>query len=447
MGKPTGFMDYERRDATDIDPVERVKDYEYFHIELADADRKKQAGRCMDCGVPFCQAGIVLNAKPIGCPLHNLIPEWNDCLWNNSPEEALERLLLTNCFPEFTGYVCPAPCERACECVKIGQAVTINANERYIIERAFEQGLMQPRVPRRRSGKRIAVVGSGPAGLTAATLLNQRGHSVTVYERDATPGGLLVYGIPNMKLPKSIVARRIELLEAEGIVFKCGVDVGRDVTIGALATENDAVILAIGAQQPRVVGFEDEAHAACYALDYLDAVAREQLGEAALSAAFNAAGKTVAVIGAGDSANDCIATALRQGAVDVMQFIRRPAQDYAPMTDYAHIEAAAVLGHDIRRFQTQVAAVHADDAGQISELVLTTPEGEQTVKTQMLIVASGFSGAESYATEGIGLGEDDGVFRAGDMQLGSTLVVRAMADARQAARKADCYLMGYSSIC
>lgn len=447
MGKPTGFMDYERMDAVDLSPAERVENFECFHSELNPKQRKEQAGRCMDCGVPFCQAGVVIRNKPMGCPLHNLIPEWNDQLWNGNLEEALERLLQTNCFPEFTGYVCPAGCEKACACGKIGNPVTINANERYIIEQAFEQGLMQPRPPKKRSGKQIAVVGSGPAGLTVAQLLNHRGHSVTVLDRNATPGGLLVYGIPNMKLPKEVVARRIKLMEAEGIVFECGVDVGREVTVGQLAADYDAVVLAIGAQQPRVVPFEDTANAAVYVLDYLGASARTLLGEQKeLGGKFDAKGKVAAVIGAGNSANDCIATMLRQGASDVIQLIRRPAEDYGPMTDYAHVEASAVLGHDIRRFQTHVAAVHTDADGNITELVLSTPEGEETVAAQMLVVASGFSGAEEYATAGCALGEEDGVFQAGDMNIGASLVVRAMADARQTARKVDCFLMGYSNI-
>ena len=447
MGKPTGFMDYERLDAPVLSPAARVQNFDCFHGELTLKQRKEQAGRCMDCGVPFCQAGLMLEGKAIGCPLKNLIPEWNDQLWNGNLEEALERLLHTNCFPEFTGYVCPAPCEHACSCGKIGTAVTINANERHIIEQAFEQGLMKPRPPKRRSGKRVAVVGSGPAGLTVAALLNHRGHSVTVLERDVTPGGLLVYGIPNMKLPKEVVARRIELLKAEGIEFACRVDVGHEVTLDSLVEAYDAVVLAIGAQEPRVVPFEDPDSAAVYVLEYLGASARTLLGEQPeLGDHFNAVGKTVAVIGAGNSANDAIATALRQGAADVVQLIRRPAEDYGPMTDYAHVEASAVLGHDIRRFQTQVAAVHTDDAGKLQELVLSTPEGEETLDAQMLVVASGFNGPQAYVTEGCELGEEDGLFSAGDVNLGSTLVVRAMADARKTARKVDCYLMGYSSI-
>lgn len=445
MGKPTGFIDYQRVETPSEPAAERVGTSEWFHRELACDARREQAGRCMDCGVPFCQAGIMMGKRLIGCPLRNLIPEWNDQLWNGNLPMALERLLRTNCFPEFTGYVCPAPCEASCAAGKVAAPVTINANERYIIEEAFDTGLMEPNPPQHRSGSRVAIVGSGPAGLTVANLLNQRGHEVTVYERAQTPGGLLVYGIPSMKLPKDVVSRRIDLMRAEGVVFECGVDVGRDVTVEELSERFDAVVMAIGAQQPRIVAFEGEACGVSFALDYLGAVARAQLGEEPLDARFNAKGKVIAVVGAGDSANDCIATAMRQGAADVIQLIRRPAADYAPMTDYAHEEAAAVFDHDIRRFATKVAAVRANEAGLLAEITLDTPEGLVPVAAEMLVIASGFSGPEEYALEGT-TADRENVFRAGDMAIGASLVVRAMADARKTARDVDSYLMGYSNI-
>ena len=446
MGKPTGFIDYARADATDAPAAERVKNSEWFHVELSPEERRDQAGRCMDCGVPFCQAGLVMNGRLVGCPLRNLIPEWNDQLWSGNLPMALERLLRTNCFPEFTGYVCPAPCEKSCSAGKVAAPVTVNANERFIIEQAFAAGDMVARPPVHRSGMTVAVVGSGPAGLTAAQLLNQRGHAVTVFERAATPGGLLVYGIPNMKLPKSVVARRIDLMRAEGIAFECGVDVGRDVELAELARRFDAVVMAIGAQKPRAVAFEGEASGVCFALDYLGAIARDALGEAQLEAHFDARGKVVAVVGAGDSANDCIASALRQGAADVIQLIRRPAADYAPMTDYAHVETEAVFGHDIRRFQTTVARVTADEEGRLCRIALNTPEGEVEIAAEMLVIASGFCGPEEYATEGFDATSCENVFTAGDASIGASLVVRAMADARRAAHEVDAYLMGYSPI-
>ena len=504
MGKPTGFIDYDREVARDVSASDRTHTSDYFHKELGDAARTQQAARCMDCGVPFCQAGMQLGKKLVGCPLRNLIPEWNDQLYHGQLERALERLLRTNCFPEFTGYVCPAPCERWCSAGKVSDPVTINDNERYIIEEAYREGLIVPRVPDVRSGRRVAVVGSGPAGLTVATLLNQRGHEVVVFEREQTPGGLLVYGIPNMKLPKAVVARRIDILKTEGITFECGIDVGgacagaaagaedaaaaagkgagggacagsgaagaekaakKSISVADLQKEFDAVVLAHGAHDPRVVPFEGWAQGVCFALEYRGAAARNFLGEAKLPAALNAKGKVVAVIGAGNSANDCIATALRQGAKDIMQLIRRPAADYGAMTDYAHEEANAAFDHDIRMFETQVAAVSGKKAGKgaaagktaankaatkgatpaLSKLTLTTPEGEKTVNADMLVIASGFKGAQEYVAASADA-KLKNLFVAGDANIGSSLVVRAMADARNTARATDTFLMGYTSI-
>ena len=459
MGKPTGFMDFDREVARDVSASERARTFDYIHKELDDTARRQQAARCMDCGVPFCQAGMTLRNELVGCPLRNLIPEWNDQLYHGQLERALERLLRTNCFPEFTGYVCPAPCEKWCSAGKVAAPVTINDNERYIIEEAYREGLIVPRVPEVRSGRRVAVVGSGPAGLTVATLLNQRGHEVVVFEREKTPGGLLVYGIPNMKLPKSVVARRINVLREEGIVFECGVNVGgkgkKAVNVADLQKEFDAVVLAHGAQDPRVVPFEGEATGVCYALEYRGATARDFLGEAKLPAHLNAKGKVVAVVGAGNSANDCIATALRQGAKDIMQLIRRPATNYEPMNDYAHEEANAAFDHDIRMFETQVSAVISKDAASsktstteppaLAQLKLSTPEGEKTVNADMLVIASGFRGAESYVAASADAKRKN-LFTAGDANIGSSLVVRAMANAREIARQVDTFLMGYTSI-
>ncbi len=453
MGKPTGFMDYDREVARDVSASERTHNTDYFHKELSDTARTQQAARCMDCGVPFCQAGMTLRGELVGCPLRNLIPEWNDQLYHGQLERALERLLRTNCFPEFTGYVCPAPCEKWCSARKVSGPVTINDNERYIIEEAYREGLIAPRVPEVRSGRRVAVVGSGPAGLTVATLLNQRGHEVVVFEREKTPGGLLVYGIPNMKLPKTVVSRRIDVLRSEGIQFECGVDVGgKHKSVADLQKEFDTVVLAHGAHDPRVVPFEGDATGVCFALEYRGAAARHFLGEAKLPAHLNAKGKVVAVIGAGNSANDCIATALRQGAKDIMQIIRRPASDYEPMTDYAHEEANATFDHDIRMFETQVSAVSgkgvADSKAELpalNQLTLSTPKGEKTVKADMLIIASGFKGAQEYVAASANAKRKN-LFTAGDANIGSSLVVRAMANAREIAREVDTFLMGYTSI-
>ena len=457
MGKPTGFMDYPRQDASDRPISQRVSDFQFIHGSLGFTARKEQAGRCMNCGVPFCQTSTTIGGKTVGCPLNNLIPEWNEQLWNDNLPLALDRLLKTNCFPEFTGYVCPALCEQACSCrlaTEDKRAVSINDNERFIIDTAFERGLMQPRVPARRSGKTIAVVGSGPAGLTVAQLLNQRGHTVIVYERNQRPGGLLTYGIPNMKLPKTVVARRIALMEEEGVRFECNTNIGVDLSIPTLSQQYDAVVLAIGAQAPRAVKFEGHATGVCFALDYLGSCARAYLREAACDSSLTAQGKTVAVIGAGDTANDCIATALRQGAHDIVQLIRRPGVDYGAACDYAHQEAMAVFGRDVRRFETQVASVRANDQGALCALELSaagsmqdgTPHEKQVINAELLIIASGFTGAESYATQGINLNECPNIFQAGDMATGATLVASAMAHARNTARAADIFLTGYSDL-
>lgn len=461
MGKPTGFIDYPRENATDRPVDKRIADFEYIHGQLNETERKQQAARCMDCGVPFCQtsrntsaacanqANAALSVAPYGCPLGNLIPEWNQQLWNDNLPMALDRLLKTNCFPEFTGYVCPAPCEKACSCRKASAsktAVSINDNERFIVETAYQKGLIQPHPPLHRSGKTVAVVGSGPAGLSVAALLNQRGHTVSVYERSQRPGGLLVYGIPNMKLPKSVVSRRIQLMEAEGVHFICNTDIGKDISVASLAEQHDAVVLALGAQKPRVVNFSGTATGVCYALDYLGAAARAYLQESACDANLNAHGKHVAIIGAGDTANDCIATALRQGASDIVQLIRRPASYYGAAHDYAHQETEATFGRDIRRFETQVSAVHANTNGMLQTLTLSTPEGPVDINAELLIVASGFAGTETYALQSFNAETGTNVFQAGDMATGASLVSSAMAHARNVAREVDTYLTGYSTL-
>ncbi len=448
MGKATGFMDYQRVENAERNPAERIADYEEFHIGLNEKSRIEQSGRCMDCGVPFCQAPIVYHGQRQGCPLRNLIPEWNDMLWSGNKSHALSRLLKMNCFPEFTGRVCPALCEKACTCHFIGEPVTIRDNELYLIEFAFENGFMVPHPPQTRSGKKIAVIGSGPAGLAAAHYLNRRGHEVTVFERDQRPGGLLMYGIPNMKLPKEIVERRIRFMEQEGIVFRTGVDVGRDLSAAELQDQFDAVILCCGAQKPREVPFEGTVeNGICYALDYLKSatLALQKQPHADLSAA----GKKVVVVGAGDSASDCVATAIRQGCEDLVQMIRKPASWYKDTPeDYAHAEAYARFGRDVRLFESRVTEVLPSEAGNLEAVIFTTANGEQEMmEADLLIIASGFSGCEDYITAfSQEFHSDKGVFVAGDMKSGSSLVVLAMADGKQAAIEADKYLMGYTNM-
>ncbi len=462
MGKPTGFLEYERQARPALSPAERLDGFGDFHGELTGAQRREQGGRCMNCGVPFCQSEY-------GCPLHNLIPEWNDEVFAGNMGHALSRLLKTNNFPEFTGRVCPALCENACVCGLGGEAVTVRDNELAIIESAWENGLMTPTPPAVRTGKRVAVVGSGPAGLAAADQLNRRGHTVTVFERDDRPGGLLMYGIPNMKLEKSVIARRVEKMTAEGIEFVCDTGIGRDISGEELKAEFDAVILACGARQPRPLGVENETLPGVLpALTYLTAATKAVL--AGGESEHSAGGKHVIVVGNGDTATDCVATALRQGAVSVTQLVRRPRpaetsrvwpyRSQNEKTDYGQEEAAAVSGQDPRMYETTVKALLSDENGFLRAVVVKTPEGERELPAQLLLTATGFSGAEASVAGAFGLGldargrlGDDGyhtgepkVFACGDLRRGASLVVWAIAEGRTCARAVDAYLEGYSNL-
>ena len=329
MGKPTGFLDYTRVNCPSRDAAARTGDYAPVKLPLSERNRRRQSGRCMDCGVPFCQAGASFEGVLLGCPLHNLIPEWNDLLYTGNLPQALERLCKTNNFPEFTGRVCPALCEAACTCGLYGAPVTVKDNELGIIEEAFAQGLIQPRIPAHRSGKRVAVVGSGPAGLAAADQLNQRGHQVTVFERDDRIGGLLMYGIPSMKLEKKYVQRRVDLLAQEGITFITGTDIGRDKSAQELLNHFDAVVLCTGARQARDLTVPGrEARGVHLAMEYLTAIGHSSFsakGKEA-EASITAAGKDVVVVGGGDTGTDCIGAALRQGCRSVCQLVKYPRQ-------------------------------------------------------------------------------------------------------------------------
>ena len=409
MGKPTGFLEYARVDRPAVPARERISGFGEFHTEPGAEARTEQGARCMNCGVPFCQSDY-------GCPLHNLIPEWNDEISARNMEYALRRLLKTNDFPEFTGRVCPALCENACVCSLYGEAVTIRDNELAVIENAWASGMMKPEPPLVRTGKRVAVVGSGPAGLAAAQQLNRRGHSVTVYERDDRPGGLLMYGIPNMKLDKAVILRRIAKMEAEGIRFVCGTSVGKDISPKELKAEYDAVILCCGARRERSLGVDTAGvRGVVPALEYLSAATRSLLDGAGNS--LDARGLRVVVVGNGDTATDCVATALRQGAASVTQLVRKPKREKSERiwpypadgekTDYGQEEAAALFGCDPRRYGTTVRKVVADEDGSLSSLIVLTDGTEQEIGADLLLTATGFSGAEPETAAAFGLETDE----------------------------------------
>ncbi len=467
MSKATGFMEYPRTENPFRDAETRLKDFDDLHVAQPADVRRCQAARCMNCGVPFCQSDF-------GCPLHNLIPEWNDLLYRGQEEEALKRLLETAPFPEFTGRVCPALCEKACNLADDG--VTNRDNELYLVETGYARGWIRPRIPAERTGKRVAVVGSGPSGLAAADLLNRQGHTVTVIERADRPGGLLMYGIPNMKLPKEIVERRIRLMEAEGVSFR----VNTPAEPG-MCRDFDAVLLCCGSRKPRSlnVGHMD-AGGVHFAVDYLTAATRGVLSGQA--PAVSAGGKHVIVVGGGDTGNDCVGTALRQGCRSIVQLEMMPesprnrtALNPWPewprvlRTDYGQEEAAFVQGADPRVYETTVRSIRtgADNRIEAVETVrlrknpegkpVPVPGSEQVLPCGLLLVAAGFVGCEEETLASFSLAPDgrgrllpadgshdlgNGLFSAGDMRTGQSLVVRALADGRAAAKEADRWLKG-----
>lgn len=462
MGKATGFLEYTRQGNPARAPQLRVRDWDEFHAFLPGTIREQQGARCMNCGVPFCQSGIIFEGRTFGCPLHNLIPEWNDMIMYGNWGHAISRLLKTNNFPEFTGRVCPAPCEQACICGMYGNPITIQENELSIIEDAFRENLIRPHHPPQYSGKKVCIVGSGPAGLAAADQLNHRGHSVTIVEKAEHPGGLLFYGIPNMKLPKAIVQRRIELMTKEGVTFVTGVDASDKKTSQRLLEEYDAVVLCCGAGKPRAPGFSmEEFSGVFYGTTYLKAaVERQQFGME--SSVPTAAGTDVVIIGTGDTASDCVATALRQGCRSVVQLVRRQQGDYlcedgTLPCDYAHEEALAVFGRDPRRFGIQVRRLVADENHALT--AVETTDGD-LMPCGLLLSATGFSGCDDAVCEAFGVQQDqtvvteeghyrtnvDKVFAAGDMRRGPSLVVWAIAEGRAAAAEVDEFLIGYTNL-
>ena len=465
MGKTTGFLEYPRQENPYRDAEARLSDFGDLHLQSPPGARRCQAARCMDCGVPFCQSDY-------GCPLHNLIPEWNALLCEGQERAALERLLMTAPFPEFTGRVCPALCEKACNLADNG--VTNRDNELYLIEKGFAEGWIRPGIPPARTGKRIAVAGSGPSGLAAADLLNRLGHTVTVIERADRPGGLLTYGIPNMKLPKEIVERRVRLMEAEGVSFLLNTEAGPGLT-----GEADAVLLCGGAREPRALNAERaDARGVHFAVEYLTAATKALLS--GTDSPLSARGKHVVVVGGGDTGNDCVGTALRQGCASVVQLEMMPAapETRSPgnpwpewprtlRTDYGQLEAAARQGRDPRIYETTVESVRANGENEISSIVTVrlsrSPEGrlmpvpgtQRELPCGLLLIAAGFVGCDGRTLQSFSLDADprgrlmpgdgshhlrDNLFSAGDMRTGQSLVVRALADGRAAALEIHAFL-------
>jgi len=495
MGKPTGFMEYQRELPADRSSVERIRDWQEFHLHMPEEKLQIQGARCMDCGTPFCHTGALLSGMATGCPINNLIPEWNDLVYRGLWQQALDRLLKTNNFPEFTGRVCPAPCEGSCTVGISDPPVTIKNIELAIIDKGFEEGWLVAEPPAARTGKKVAVVGSGPAGLACAAQLNSAGHLVTVFERADRVGGLLMYGIPNMKLDKQVVQRRIDLMAAEGVKFITNTEVGQDYPADQLLAEFEAVVLCGGATKPRDLPIEGrELKGIHFAMEFLQANTKALL-DGALDQPethITANEKDVIVIGGGDTGTDCVGTSLRHGCKSVTQFeiLDRPPDERQPdnpwpewpkifRVDYGQEEAAAIYGHDPRHYAIMTKKFVGDENGQVKEIHTVQikwvtgsngsrphpeeiPGTEQVWPAQLVLLSMGFLGPEDTLLDQIGVERDErsnakaalgnfatsitGVFAAGDMRRGQSLVVWAINEGRGAARECDRYLMGSTNL-
>ena len=493
MGKPTGFIEYLRELPVDRTPMERVRDWNEFHHHMDEKRLRQQGARCMDCGVPFCHTGKLISGMASGCPVNNLIPEWNDLVYRGLWREALDRLHRTNNFPEFTGRVCPAPCEGSCVLGINAPPVTIKNIENAIVDRGFEEGWILPEPPVTRTGKKVAVIGSGPAGLAAAAQLNKAGHSVTVLERADRPGGLLTYGIPNMKLDKlEVVARRIQLLEKEGIKFLCNATVGENVEAELLVRDFDATVICTGATLPRDLPVEGRnLKGVHFAMDFLTVSTQAVLKDSPDSTPITAKGKDVLVLGGGDTGTDCVGTSMRQGCKSLTQLeiLAVPPMDRADdnpwpewpkvyKMDYGQEEAAAKFGADPRAYLTTVKRFNGDADGNLASVVTVNirwekndkgqfipveqPGSEKEHPAQLVLLAMGFLGPEQALLKDLKVETDvrsnvkaeygkygtsvPGVFAAGDARRGQSLVVWAINEGRGAARECDRWLMGTTEL-
>ncbi|MGZ8938993.1 MAG: glutamate synthase subunit beta [Limisphaerales bacterium] len=492
MGKPTGFIEYLREIPLDRSALERIKDWNEFHFHMPEDKLRTQGARCMDCGIPFCHTGQLISGMASGCPINNLIPEWNDLVYRGLWHEALERLHKTNNFPEFTGRVCPAPCEGSCVLGIHSPPVTIKNIEASIADRGWDEGWITAEPPAVRTGKKVAVVGSGPAGLCAAAQLNRAGHTVTVFERADRIGGLLMYGIPNMKLDKSQVQRRVDLLAKEGVTFKTNTDVGKDISAQQLMAEFDAIVLCTGATKGRDLPIEGRnLKGIHFAMEFLHHNTKSLLDQKWNGSFINAKGKDVVVIGGGDTGTDCVGTSMRHGCTSLVQLeiLPRPPMERAKdnpwpewpkvyRLDYGQEEAASVFGSDPRVYLTTAKKFVGDDNGHVKEVHTVeiewgkddqgrfvpkeVPGTEKIRPAQLVLLAMGFLGPEQPLLEALGVERDPRtnvkaeygkfqtsipkVFAAGDARRGQSLVVWAFNEGRAAARECDRFLMGKTDL-